>query len=727
MDNLIGTILEERYRIGELIGSGGMANVYKATDLIDGTVVAVKILREECRSNSELVRRFKNESKAISVLDHPNIVKVYDFSMTEEMQYIIMEYIDGITLKEYMEYRGQPLTYKETLHFITQILAALQHAHDRGIVHRDIKPQNMMLLSDSSIKVMDFGIARFSRSENQTMTDKAIGSVHYISPEQARGGATDAKADLYSVGVMMYEMLAGRLPFESDSPVSVALKQISDTATPLRELNPAVPEALAAITERAMAKDPRERYPSAQAMLADIEEFKRNPSVKFEYQYLTDSAPTRYVDKVVGKTADQQSGARRAAPKKTGASSRGGAQKRKPQKKRRLLLPILAGMAAAFLIGSSILVYWIFKHQSNGMFSQHADVELPNFIGLSYEQIKEQYQDTQFYFVSEEEYNEEYAAGTVCDQYPRAQTADNPKIVKDNAKIVLTVSKGVEIISMPDLSGMTRAEATSECRRLGLMPTFRSVQVPIGQSSGIVMSTEPLVGTQVEVNTSNSAITVYISQQEVDKSTTVPTLVGMTSLNDAQAAIRSAQLVLGAYTEEYSDTVPAGAIISQDPAEGSPARWNDSVSVVVSKGPEARTRIITLTVPHRYFDTVNGDGTPIQIDLASGEYTFCFQDVQVGEPWPYPSDGIGPRSNSWTLTSTGSGTVTIKWNGEVVASQGIDFGPSGADVSLTDVRANSDVASTPPENGGETNGTGGTGGDSGNGTGLIPEVIPVGP
>ena len=426
MDNLIGKILEERYRIGELIGAGGMANVYKATDLIDGTVVAVKILREECRSNSELVRRFKNESKAISVLDHPNIVKVYDFSMTEKIQYIIMEYIDGITLKEYMEYRGQPLTYKETLHFITQVLAALQHAHDRGIVHRDIKPQNIMLLSDSSIKVMDFGIARFSRSENQTMTDKAIGSVHYISPEQARGGATDAKADLYSVGVMMYEMLSGRLPFESDSPVSVAIKQISDTATPLRELNPAVPEALAAITERAMAKDPRERYPSAQAMLADIDEFKRNPSVKFEYQYLTDSAPTRYVDKVMSKTADkQQSTARRAAPSRTGAPKKGAAKTKR--KKRRLLLPILAGMAAAFLIGSCILVYWIFKEQSNGMFDQHKDVELPNFIGLSYDQIREQYKESQFYFKEEQEYNEQYSAGIICDQYPRAQTADDPR------------------------------------------------------------------------------------------------------------------------------------------------------------------------------------------------------------------------------------------------------------------------------------------------------------
>ena len=246
MDKYSGKRLDGRYEIGDLLGVGGMAYVYKAYDSIDDRVVAIKILKDEFLGNEEFMRRFKNESKAIAVLSHPNIVKVYDVSFGDRIQYIVMEYIDGITLKEYMEYRAQPLTYKETLHFITQVLAALQHAHEKGIVHRDIKPQNIMLLADSTIKVMDFGIARFSRSENQTMTDKAIGSVHYISPEQAKGDTTDAKADIYSVGVMMYEMLSGKLPFESDSPVSVAIKQIADTATPLRELNPAVPEALAA-------------------------------------------------------------------------------------------------------------------------------------------------------------------------------------------------------------------------------------------------------------------------------------------------------------------------------------------------------------------------------------------------------------------------------------------------------------------------------------------------
>ena len=287
MDNFIGKKIEGRYLISELVGVGGMANVYKATDVADGKQVAVKILREEFYENEEFLRRFKNESKAIAMLSHPNIIKVYDVCFTRSIRCIVMEYVDGITLKEYME-EQKPLGWKETLHFVLQILNALAHAHSRGIVHRDIKPQNVMLLPDASIKITDFGIARFARSESRTITDRAIGSVHYISPEQARGEHTDQRADIYSVGVMLYEMLTGQLPFDADSPVSVALKQIEVKAKSPRSLNPQVPEGLEQITMRAMEKDPEDRYQSAEEMLRDIERFKQDPSVKFEYQYLTD-------------------------------------------------------------------------------------------------------------------------------------------------------------------------------------------------------------------------------------------------------------------------------------------------------------------------------------------------------------------------------------------------------------------------------------------------------
>lgn len=260
MDNLIGKKLDGLYEVRELIGSGGMANVYKAVMLGHngpvpaGTVVAVKVLRQEYMHDPDLVRRFKNESKAISLLNHPNIVKVYDVSVNDDLQYIVMEYVDGMTLREYLNQRGGRLTNRETVHFISQILKALEHAHANGVVHRDIKPQNIMLLDNGQLRMMDFGIARISRAENQLLSGKAMGSVHYISPEQAKGDETDCTSDIYSVGVMMYEMLSGHLPFDADDMVEVAIKQISDQPKSLHEIAPEVPNALVEITEKGHGK-----------------------------------------------------------------------------------------------------------------------------------------------------------------------------------------------------------------------------------------------------------------------------------------------------------------------------------------------------------------------------------------------------------------------------------------------------------------------------------------
>ncbi|MEG1932271.1 MAG: protein kinase, partial [Pygmaiobacter sp.] len=355
-DMFLGKRLDGRYEIEKLIGVGGMANVYRAADLLEHRTVAIKILREEFLGNEDLVRRFKNESKAIALLNHPHIVRVFDVSVSDKVQYIAMEYLDGATLKDYIAQRGV-LTWKETLFFIEQVLGALQHAHEKGIVHRDIKPQNIMVLDNGSIKVMDFGIARFSRSESHTVTDKAIGSVHYISPEQAKGDVIDAKADIYSTGVMMYEMLTGRLPFESESAVQVAIKQISDTAVLPRTINPDIPEPLEAITMKAMAKDVRKRYQSAAEMLVAIGEFKKNPSIRFEYDYLDDNSPTRYIDKVVSKA------------KKT--SAQGTTHKKQGKLKLRFTVPIMTGIALAFAVGSAILCFLIFN--TSGFFSNKPD------------------------------------------------------------------------------------------------------------------------------------------------------------------------------------------------------------------------------------------------------------------------------------------------------------------------------------------------------------------
>ena len=580
MDELIGKKLEGRYLLESLVGVGGMANVYKGKDLKTDTVVAVKILREEFSQNTELVRRFKNESKAISILDHPNIVKVYDVSVTDRLQFIVMEYIDGITLKEYMNRRGGPLTWKEVVHFCQQILDALDHAHQKGVVHRDIKPQNIMLLADGRVKIMDFGIARFSRAEYQDTSEKAIGSVHYISPEQAKGDVTDAKADIYSMGVMMYEMLSGKLPFESNSAVSVAIKQIADTAVPLGEVAPDVPKALQDITARAMAKDPARRYPSARAMLNDLEEFKKNPSIRFEYEYLTEDSPERYIDKVVKQTNPGPSGRRapaRGGRKPAGApANKDSRQPAKPRRKRRVgVLPILAGMATAFALGSAILCTLIFANSTNPLFSSKEDVELPDFTGMQWETVKAEYSG-QLTLVAEQEYSDKYEAGVIYYQSPRG-----PRTVKEGQKVTVKVSLGTLYVNVPDVSQWKIADAEQELKDLGLQ-VRRMIVEDDTLAEGTVIRTEPAAGESIA---SGETVSVYVSQKKIDTETTVPPVKGI-SLEDAQKALTNNNLVVGVVTEAYSSDYAAGVVIDSAPVEGATVKVYSQVGLVVSMGPE---------------------------------------------------------------------------------------------------------------------------------------------
>ena len=283
MDQYIGKLLDNRYEILEQVGMGGMARVFRGLDHRLNRQVAVKILRDDLAEDAELRRRFHEESQAVAMLSHPNIVAVYDVSRSSDVEYIVMELIDGITLKQYMQKKGNKLNWREALHFITQIVKALGHAHSRGIIHRDIKPHNIMVLRDGSVKVADFGIARVASGGHSTLTQEALGSVHYISPEQARGSRIDARSDLYSAGVVLYEMITGRLPFEGDTPVAVAIQHINSIPLSPREIDPAIPEALEAITMKAMAPNPDNRYASADEMLSDLEEFRKNPDINFDY------------------------------------------------------------------------------------------------------------------------------------------------------------------------------------------------------------------------------------------------------------------------------------------------------------------------------------------------------------------------------------------------------------------------------------------------------------
>ncbi len=574
MDKYIGTRLDGRYAIEELIGEGGMANVYRAKDLTNDTTVAVKLLKDEYKNSEELVRRFINESRAISVLNHPNIVKVYDVSVTDKVYYMAMEYISGITMKEYIEQRGEPLTYKEVVHFIGQTLRAMQHAHDKGIVHRDIKPQNIMILEDGTIRVMDFGIARLARSEIHTAEEQAVGSVHYISPEQAQGADTDHRADIYSLGIVMYEMLSGQLPFEDENAVSVAIKQISDKAVPLKEINPSAPQGLADIVARAMAKDPRMRYQSSLEMLRDIEEFKQNPSIKFEYDYL-DEEPQRYVNKVMGDNKKPMTKEKKAKKKK-----------KKHKRRMGLLMPVTFGLTIA-IVGVCVLYSLdLVQNSPNPLFADYEDINLPDFTSMELDDVQQMFANEPYDELRmeiEEVYNPDVKAGTVISQNPVSNN-DDPLVVKENQVVYLVVSRGIQTVEIPDLTAYTKQEAEEEIHSLGMMPYVQNMEVADGTPPGVVIGSEPEAGTLVQ-NLPGSVVTIFISSDQQIYYVTVPTLTGIESLDDAQRAVDQAGLLMGNTKEEYNEA-PAGTIIAQSPQPGVQVTVYETIYLTVSKGPE---------------------------------------------------------------------------------------------------------------------------------------------
>ncbi len=561
MDRFIGKRLDGRYEIHEIIGVGGMAVVYKAYDNVENRTVAIKILKGEFVSNEEFLRRFKNESKAIAVLSHPNIVKVYDVSFGDIIQYIVMEYIDGITLKEYIERQGS-LKWKDAVYFTLQILKGLQHAHDKGIVHRDIKPQNIMVLPDGTIKVADFGIARFARNEQRTITDMAIGSVHYISPEQARGEKTDEKADIYSVGIMLYEMLTGQLPFEAESAVSVAIMQLQHDPKLPTEVNPSIPYGLEQITMHAMQKTLERRYQSASEMLCDLEQFKKDPESTFETSYFVDDSPTKFVDTLMSSTP---------------ASAVEDIDDDDDETtERNNMIPILAGIASALILAIIVLaiifVPRLFK-------STGSEIECPNFVGMTMEEIEEDETYDDFKIKWDYTSNDEYAIGVVCEQ---SQTAGEK--LKSGANITLYVSMGQKTIKVPDVYGKTESYAISELKS----KSFKTIIKEIADDeveAGLVIKTEPARTTVVAEGTE---ITVYVSTGKGTKMVDVPNVVGLTE-QKAKSDIEKLGLVVETETRDLTSEdkyYEKGRVVSQSPDANSTSQVAEGtvIKIYISSG-----------------------------------------------------------------------------------------------------------------------------------------------
>ena len=594
MDQYIGKMLDNRYEILECIGTGGMAVVYKARCHRLNRLVAVKILKPELASDAEFRRRFHDESQAVAMLSHVNIVTVYDVSHSEGLDYIVMELVDGMTLKQYMQKRGAPLNWREALHFITQIVRALGHAHSRGIIHRDIKPQNILVLRDGSVKVTDFGIARITSAAQATLTQEALGSVHYISPEQARGSHIDGRSDLYSAGVVLYEMLTGRLPFEGETPVSVAIQHINSIPIPPRDLNPGIPPALEAITLKAMAPKVEDRYASADEMLDDLEEFRKNPDVVPEHarevEALLDE-PTRVVPVADIKqeaeaqrshrgqshetpgNRDDSSYRRPARPQRQPAEDDYDDEEEEPR--RRSVPPILIAILA-ILVFAGGMFFFIYNFFIKGMTTTPKDLEVPDLSPYTLSQLQE---DTSLYegFTLKVEYQEsdEHEENTVIEQNPKAGES-----AREGSEITVVISQASETIIVPELENKYGISAMNELTKLGLVPE-PEYENDDEITADYVIRTSPQAG---ESLTKGQTVKVVISMGPKTEMVTVPPFLNM-DINQARSAAEMYGLVVEKVEEFPSDEYDAGKVMFQSIASGEQVEKGTKISFQISTGP----------------------------------------------------------------------------------------------------------------------------------------------
>lgn len=654
MDKYIGKRLDGRYEIHELIGVGGMANVYRCTDTIDDREVAIKILKDEYLNNEEFIRRFKNESKAIAMLSHPNIVKVYDVSFGDMIQYIVMEYIDGITLKEYIDRQGI-IEWKDALHLATQILKALQHAHECGIVHRDIKPQNIMLLQDGTIKVTDFGIARFSDKATRTMTEQAIGSVHYIAPEQARGDVTDGKTDIYSVGVMLYEMLTGKLPFDGDSAVSVALMQLQSTPKRPREVNPGIPIGLEQITMKAMQKQPSARYTSAAEMLSDIERFRLNPSIVFDYgKSFVDNQPTKFVNSIKDTKND-----RTKVIQKPVSDERPGQDEPEEDDFVKEHKPSYYAVKGILIAAVAVCVIFFALAVFRGCNSVQAkDVDVPNYVGKTLVEAKED-NPNNFQFEIKSKYDESKEMGAILDQEP----AGGSMKVKSGSTITLTVNGTDTEVSVPFVTNFSEKEALQSLKDKNFMAEVVYVE-NTKTPKGYTIDTFPKAGVKATIG---STVYIYVANGDRPEQVQLPSVTGLT-LSEAKSELE--ELGLTVETQYDDDSKEA-----KDTVLGmSPLQYGK-----VDKGT-----VVTLTVSSGKGDknTVN-----IYVDLPTNTDSSVEMTVIVdGVVDPQYSKTLVPKYNkTCTLEITGSGTstVVIQLDGQAYREYSIDFSTSSVTTTAT--------------------------------------------
>ena len=641
MDQYIGKMLDNRYEILERIGTGGMAIVYKAKCHRLNRLVAIKILKSDLAQNEEFRRRFNAESQAVAQLSHPNIVSVYDVSRGGDMEYIVMELIDGITLKQYMEKRGQ-LNWRESLHFITQIMRGLSHAHSRGIIHRDIKPQNIMVLRDGSVKVADFGIACLADSA-QTLTQEALGSVHYISPEQARGDRPDARSDIYSSGVVLYEMLTGWLPFEGESAVSVAIQHLSSIPLAPREINPDIPEQLELICMKAMAPDLEHRYQSADAMIADLEAFRKNPEVEMKFD-LSDlrpeenDEPTRTIRTMPSHTVTipvhqpernypHRERDEDEEPRRTGSGKRG----------------VLVG---AVTVAAVAVVIVLFKTILGSFAPAVVDqYQVPDLYNMTIEEAENDPRIEGVFEIQKagSEFSADVPEGHILRQDPKkGETRKGSQLV-----IQVWVSAGEETGEVPDLENKSEQDARILLEKLNKEYNLElTVEAPeeLKQFSeeiteGYVIKTEPAQG---EILKKGDTVKLILSKGPDIKPVTVLPFVGM-SIDSVLSQLESYKLTCDAADVEVVDSdKPGGTIVWQSPASGETVPEWTTIKFRVSAGLASSALPITVDIPQNGKDIV-------KVEIYVGD-----------EPNPQYSETVYEADGAVSTTLYGTGRKMVK-------------------------------------------------------------------
>ncbi len=565
---MIQRILARRYELQELIGGGGMADVYKAQDKLLDRAVAVKILHQQYANDAEFVEKFRREATAAAKLAHPNIVNIYDVGEDGGSQYIVMEYVSGPTLKEVIQQKGclEPI---EAVRIAKEIASALESAHRNNLVHCDIKPHNILVMPDGHIKVTDFGIARAVSASTMTYSGSVMGSVHYFSPEQAKGTVITTKSDVYSLGVVLYEMLTGQLPFNGETSVSIALKHLQEEPVPIRQLNPSIPPVLEAIVQKAMSKDPADR-PSSTELYADLNQAKAMLADRGTSQEAVSNDPfaTRMIPRITPEMMAEQ---RSERPANKSIGSREDYQPQyQPQEEKSIFK---SKSFIAVLVGILLMGFFVGSFLSFGKFWSSAEINVPDVVGKSSVVAQQILEDKNLRVKIVEANDDSVPAGQVVSQYPEAGAK-----VKEQRLVTITVSKGGQELTMPDLKSMSRSNAEEKLKKMGLK-LGAVFEENSKEPAGTVINQDPRSGSKI---TKGQTVDITVSLGEKKKEITVQNYTGL-SVDSAKSNLEANGLSLGGISEEAS-TRPKGTVIGQSPSAGSTTTEGGSVSLIISSG-----------------------------------------------------------------------------------------------------------------------------------------------